>query len=397
MARPDADLSGPVSTVATAAPDKSAFAVDFAAFVVVLGIPDGALGVLWPGMRGTFHRALGDLGYVAVAGTLLYLLGGVVYAWLSGRVPNRVLIVAACAASAITAGAWALAGSWLWLLMAFGGFGIGRGALDAAVNADAAHQIKRLGWLHAGWSVGGAIGPLLVAGLAHVASWRLPVAIVAVAAVAVTAPAGISARVATYDGTSAAARHGSTKMPPMRAGLVLVTFAFYTAAEIGPCAWGYVYLTDHRHLSSTVAAVAVALFWIALTAGRIALGVFGERADARTLLVGSCSLLAGALALLWLAPAEVGLVAMPLAGVGSAAVFPVLVNVTPSVVGVGAADRAIGLSIAAAAIGGPLAVLIEGLIVNGSNAGVLAPAMLVVAVALLAPIAFLVRLLPDPP
>ena len=376
---------------------RTAPAVDFAAFVVVLGIPDGALGVLWPGMRGTFHRALGDLGYVAIAGTLLYLLGGVAYAWLSGRVSNRVLIVAACAASAITAGAWALAGSWTWLLIAFGGFGVGRGALDAAVNADAAHQIKRLGWLHAGWSVGGAIGPLLVAGLAHVASWRLPVAIVAIAAVAVTVPATAAARVVSHAEPTADATTHATVLPMLRTGLVLASFAFYTAAEIGPCAWGYVYLTEHRHLTSTVAAVAVALFWIALTAGRVALGVFGERSDARTLLVSSCALLVAALALLWLAPADAGLVAMPLAGLGSAAVFPVLVNVTPTVVGFGAADRAIGLSIAAAAIGGPLAVLVEGLIVNASGAGVLAPAMLVVAIALLAPIALLVRVLPRSP
>ncbi|HET6908674.1 MAG TPA: MFS transporter, partial [Mycobacteriales bacterium] len=235
---------------------RTAPAVDFAAFVVVLGIPDGALGVLWPGMRGTFHRALGDLGYVAIAGTLLYLLGGVAYAWLSGRVSNRVLIVAACAASAITAGAWALAGSWTWLLIAFGGFGVGRGALDAAVNADAAHQIKRLGWLHAGWSVGGAIGPLLVAGLAHVASWRLPVAIVAIAAVAVTVPATAAARVVSHAEPTADATTHATVLPMLRTGLVLASFAFYTAAEIGPCAWGYVYLTEHRHLTSTVAAVA---------------------------------------------------------------------------------------------------------------------------------------------
>ena len=348
-------------------------------------------------MRGTFHRALGDLGYVAIAGTLLYLLGGVAYAWLAGRVSNRVLIVGACAVSAITAGAWALAGDWAWLLIAFGGFGVGRGALDAAVNADAAHQIKRLGWLHAGWSVGGAIGPLLVAGLAHVASWRLPVAIVAIAAVAVTAPATVSAGAALYDETGADPASPATDLPLLRTGLVLASFAFYTAAEIGPCAWGYVYLTDHRHLTSTVAAVAVALFWIALTAGRVALGVFGERSDPKALLVGSCALLVGALALLWLAPAGAGLIAMPLAGLGSAAVFPVLVNVTPSVVGGGAASRAIGLSIAAAAIGGPVAVLVEGLIVNASGAGVLAPAMLVVAVALLAPILLLVRVLPSSP
>lgn len=372
------------------------FIVEFAAFVVVLGIPDGALGVLWPGMRGTFHRAVGDLGYLAVAGTLLYLLGGLAYAWLSGRASNGVLVAVACGASALTAGAWAIAGNWAALLVAFGGFGVGRGVLDAAVNAESAHQIKRLGWLHAGWSVGGATGPLLVAALAGVASWRLPVAIVALAAVAVTAAAVAPVRGHAYDGVTSQPRR-SAPLPVLRTGLVLGAFACYTAAEIGPCAWGYVYLVDDRHVSTNVAAATVALFWIALTAGRIALGMYGDRVDSMTVLVSSGVVLVVALALLWAAPAGAAWVSMPLAGLSSAAVFPVLVNVTPTVVGRDAADRAIGLAIAAAAIGGPATVLAQGLAANAAGVGVLAPAMLIPAFLLLAPIAALLRMIQRSP
>lgn len=370
------------------------FAVEFTAFVVVLGIPDGALGVLWPGMRGTFHRAIGDLGYVAIAGTVLYLFGGIAYAWLAGRASNGLLIFASCAASAVSAAVWAAAGTWALLLIGFGLFGIGRGALDAAVNADAAHQIKRLGWLHAGWSVGGALGPLLVAGLAGVASWRLPVALIAVATACVSVVAAYTARLSTYDGAPTTHHERPATLPHLRAAVVLIAFATYTAAEIGPIAWGYVYLTDHRGLSNGAAAAAVAVFWIALTAGRVALGAFGQHADARRILVASGVGLVAALALFW-AGAATGLafVAMALGGLASAAVFPVLVNVTPAIVGSAAAERTIGLAIAAAAIGGPAAVLIEGLLANAHGVQVLAPAMFVAALMLAVAIALLVRVL----
>ena len=367
------------------------FVVEFAAFVVILGIPDGALGVLWPAMRLSVHRAVGDLGYLAIAGTILYLLGGLAYAWLAGRASNSALMVAACGTSAVTAAAWAVAGTWALLLLAFGGFGIGRGALDAAVNAGSAHQIKRLGWLHAGWSVGGATGPLLVAALAGVASWRLPVAIVAVAAVVVTTGAIAANRFPSYDEAPAPLTSGSAPLPWRQTAVLLGAFAAYTAAEIGPCAWGYVYLSEDRHVSTLVAATMVALFWVALTAGRIALGLRGESVASATVLNVSCGLLVIALAVLWVAPTAVAWLSLPLAGLSSAPVFPVLVNVTPAVVGRDGAHRAIGLAIAAAAIGGPAAVFAEGLIVNAASVGSLAPTMLALAAMLLIPVAALQR------
>ena len=60
-----------------AAPARAAAAVvglQIALFVV-LGLPDGALGVAWPSMRGGFGRPLGDLGVVLALNTTGYLAG----------------------------------------------------------------------------------------------------------------------------------------------------------------------------------------------------------------------------------------------------------------------------------------------------------------------------------
>lgn len=361
--------------------------VQFAAFVVVLGVPDGALGVLWPAMRHTFGRPVGDLGYVAVAGTLLYLIGGVVFAALASRVRAGRLIVWSCGSSAIAAAAWAVAGAWGLALAAVACFGLGRGVLDAAVNATAADDIRRLGWMHAGWAVGGAAGPALVAGLAATGSWRAAVGVLAagsavVTAVAVLARAGWPpARPPATLAAPALARLRRHGWAPIT--VVLVTFGAYTAAEIGPVAWGYVYLTDHRGLGRGAAAAAVASFWVALTVGRVAVGAVGDRVDAHRVLDASCVLLAGALAVFWTAPTAVAVAALPVAGLASAAVFPILVMLTPSVVGVEAGDEAVGLAIAAAAIGGPLAVLVEGQLANAAGTGVLGAALFVAAVLLL--------------
>jgi fucose permease len=140
----------------------------------------------------------------------------------------------------------------------------------------------------------------------------------------------------------------------------------------------------------------VALFWVFLTAGRIALGMFGERLDSARVLAGSCGLFVLGVGLLWAGPNGVASLAMSLAGVSCAAVFPVLVNVTPAAVGAGAAHRVVGYSIAAAALGGPLAVLGEGLAANRYGVSSLAPAMTLLAILLLVPIAVLLTVLRQP-
>lgn len=357
-------------------------AAQFAAFVVVLGIPDGALGVLWPSLRASFHRPLGDLGFLAVAGTVLYVVGGAAFTRLVGRTGTGRLVWWSCAGATVLTAVWATAGSWGVVLVAVGAFGLARGLLDAAVNAGAVTDVRALGWLHAGWAVGGALGPLLVTALVSGGGWRLPVGVLAAACALVTiacaAPAPRRAR-GPAAGAAAAAGSGGSRAGGRGLAVVLLAFAVYTAAEAGPCAWGYVYLTDDRALGTRPAAFAVAGFWVALTAGRVALGLRGERVDAARALHASAAAFALGLAALWLAPVPVAAAGLTVAGLGSAAMFPLFVALTPQRTGLAAAEHVVGLSVATAAVGGPLAVLAEGQLAGAAGTAVLGPALLTAA------------------
>jgi fucose permease len=161
---------------------------------------------------------------------------------------------------------------------------------------------------------------------------------------------------------------------------VAAVFAAYTAAESGPVAWGYVYLVDERHLHATAAALGMAALWLALVAGRVALGAWGHRVDETRLLARCCALIVAALALLWLAPTAVAVIALPLVGLASAPVFPLLINRTPALVGPAATPRVVGVAVAAAAVGGPVAVLVEGQIADAVGVWAIAPCLVVAAV-----------------
>ncbi len=164
-------------------------------------------------------------------------------------------------------------------------------------------------------------------------------------------------------------------------GMTVVTFAVYTAAEAGPIAWGYTYLILDRRLAHVAAAVAMAGFWAALTLGRFGLAALGERAG-MAILEMSCLLFAAGTGLFWLLPGGFSVIGLPVAGLGSAAVFPLLVALTPIRIGEAATGRAVGASIAAASLGGPVAVALIGLLAAHFGVGVLGACVFGLAVVL---------------
>src|SRR5947209_1472173 len=170
-------------------------------FIVLLGLPDGAVGVLWPSLRTAFHRPIGDLGVLVIVMTALYVAGGIVFARVSHLVTVPAVIRASCVLSVVSTIGWLLAGSWLTVLLAVAVFGLARGVIDSAVNAASAGRIRELGWLHAGWAVGGTVGPLVVVATVSGSQWRGAVAVIAgLSAVVTVAALTISER---HDATPA--------------------------------------------------------------------------------------------------------------------------------------------------------------------------------------------------
>jgi fucose permease len=395
--------------------------VQVGTFVVILGIPDGAVGVLWPSMRAAFHLPLDDLGELTIASAILYFAGGLVAQYVRARFGAAQAVLASCGVALVGLAVWSGA-RWWWLLLAgVAVLGLSRGVIDAVVNAEAALDggVRRLALLHGSWAVGGTLGPLLVAAvLAWAHDWRLAVVVVAVIVVplgllALADRRGARSRVppatvaspsvppAPTNSSTGSGREPSAGMPdptagrsgrerrrPVRArtalGLTVAAFAACTAAESGPIAWGYTYLIYDRHLSRTLAAVAIASFWAALVAGRFALAVVGGRLAGTAILEASCLLMMAGTALLWLLPGSLAVVGLPLAGLGIAAVFPILVALMPARVGEAATGRAVGVSIAGASLAGPVAVAVLGVLATHLGVGVLGACLFAGAVGLYA-------------
>lgn len=327
-------------------------AVALSAFVV-LGIADSGLGVAWPSLREVLGRDLSDLGLLLAALSFGYLLASASFGRLDQALSLGRLMVIGALLLAISAIGLAVLSGWSVAFAAIAIMGMGAGLIDVGMNAHAALEFDRgsINHLHAAYGVGATTGPVLVAtSLALGLEWRGGYAAVALTQIAVA--------------FAIWRRRSSWSTPPRladplsdvgvgigtTAGMLLV-FLVYTGVEVATGQWAFSLLTLGRGMGAGAAGVWVALYWGGLTAGRITFGVVGERVSASRALGFSISVALAGLTILWWDPAGAGVVGLPLAGLGFAAVFPTMVALTPARIGRMRSTRMIGYQLAAANIG----------------------------------------------
>jgi fucose permease len=355
---------------------------------VALGLPDAMLGVAWPSMRATFDQPLAALGQLLLAGTVGYLTGSSASGFLSDRFGTRAVLIGSALAWATAMLAFAAAPAWPLLVLGMVALGIGGGGIDAGLNAFVA--LRRgpgaMNLLHGCYGIGATIGPLvLTAVLAGGRSWRIPYAGLLVLQLALVVAYALTGRAWGGRRRPREAASGPVAIPWALVAAGLALFFVYTGLEVATGQWSYTYLTTARAAPPTAAGVAVSTFWAGLTAGRLGAAVFGRRLAPLALLHASVAVTIVATALFWWSPAPaVGYAGLVLAGVGLAAVFPALVTLTPRRVGEDVAARVVGFQLGAAGAGASLAPAGVGVLLQWGGTALLAPCLLVGAVALAA-------------
>jgi fucose permease len=345
-------------------------AVAFSGFIV-LGLPTGMLGIAWPSIRAALDAPLAGLGVLLAAMTLTQFGSSGLSGAVRERFGTTALLIIPTALAAGGLALFAVADSWPVIIAAAAILGAGLGLLDAAVNMEAALKrgVRFMGALHASWALGATLGPVLIgAVLVATGSWRLGYAVASLAFIALA----IATYLARVDLGRAPEREDApaSSARPRRTIVTGMALLFvYVGIELGAGQWSFTRLTADRALTDEIAGLAVFLYWSALTAGRIALALFGDRIGSTRLFdlsVGGA--LTSAVAFWLLPPPVAALVALPCIGISLSVFVPLLLYLTPSRVGRAAAPRAIGYQVAAGMIGG--AVLPAGIGVVMQSGGV---------------------------
>lgn len=356
----------------------------FLPFLAFFGIalPDGVLGVSWPAMRNDLGVPLGALGIMLPFAVVCSMLSSSATGFVLGRVGiGRLLAVStALAGSALLIQSLAVA---FWVVVAAAClFAFGSGAIDAGLNAHVARRFgaRQITWLHACFGVGAACGPLIVTGTAGLGlSWRWAFGTVAAIQGVLALAFLLTARSWVAAAPPAARPSGGRGLPRSSyAGVTL--FALQNGLESATSLWAYVYLTAARDVPPTTAALLVSGYWLVLLVARIVVGPLADRAGARPVL-GFCfgGLIAGG-GLLFL-PGPAAAAGVLTLAAAAAPVFPLLTLTTRDRVGEAAADRVIGVQVAAGSAGAATMPAVIGLLIDRHGAGVLAQCVLGLALA----------------
>ncbi|WP_425615587.1 sugar MFS transporter [Anatilimnocola sp. NA78] len=346
---------------------------------ISLGLPDAVTGVAWPaanGIRDTFQLSQGMLGWVSVALGCSYFLSSFFAGKLMNALGVGLLLTSSSLLVALAMFGISVSPSFVLILVCIAVWGLGSGAIDAGLNHYAASHFSpmHLNWLHACYSLGATLGPVVMTvGMASTGSWRPGYAIVAGTVLTLTLLFGLSIR-AWNSGTSSSTASG-TPAVSMAATLgrslvwlQIAIFFLYTGLEFMIGNWSKTILTEGRGVSPTSAGFVVAAYYGAIGVGRVVLGTLTNWVGVdRLLRIATLVSVAGAL-LFAIAPGLIGSTAgLVLIGLGLAPIFPCLMSRTPARLGTNYAAHAIGFQVSAATFGGAAITASGGLLAEYVN------------------------------
>jgi fucose permease len=340
-----------------------ALLIAYGAFIL-LGMPDGMLGVAWPSMQETFTVPLEALGALLLPGTIAYMLMSAISGRFIARWGLGVFLVAGTIFRTMGILGYAAVPTWTLLLALNFVNGIGTGAIDTGFNTYVAtnHSAGRLSWLHACFGLGATISPLIMTAILEMGqAWRTGYMLLAVLQAVLIVVVLSAFRFWRLNAPTNGDGEPEVPVASARATLshpailiAILTFFVYVGVEVTGGNWTYTLFTEGRGIPTATAGTWISVYWGSLTVGRILSGLVIDRlGPVRILRLSMIGAVFGsALVAVNVAGAPlISFLGLALTGFSLAAIFPTLIAITPARFGAEHAANAIGFQIGAAGLG----------------------------------------------
>ena len=337
-------------------------AIIYLAFIS-LGLPDSLLGSGWPVMYKEIDASISYAGII----TMIIAGGTIVASLLSDRLIRKMGTGLVTAASVfLTAAAlfgFSISNSFLMLCIFALPYGLGAGAIDAALNNYVAlnYSSKHMSWLHCFWGVGASISPYIMSfALSQNMGWRSGYRIVSIIQIVLTFVMFMALPLWKNNQTTEVEEVAKNapitikeKMKIRGIKEVMVAFCAYSAFEAMCCLWISTYLVECRSIESESAAAFASLFYLGITIGRFIIGFFADKLGDKILIrLGIGVILVGMLFVILPFNSYVpALIGFAIIGFGAAPVYPAFIHATPENFGRENSQAIIGMLMTSAYIG----------------------------------------------
>ena len=351
---------------------------------VSLGLPDSLLGSAWPIMREELGAPLSAAGVIT-----MIIAGGTIISSLFSDKLTRRLGTGLVTAISVGLTAFALLGFsfagefWILCVLAVP-YGLGAGAVDAALNNYAAlnYSSRQMSWLHAFWGVGVTVSPAIMSYcLTRQLGWQIGYRSVSIIQILLTAvlfasvplwKKRIEERCESGEGSDSAKSISIKDAFKINgAPLILIAFFGYCALETTCGLWATSYLVDFRGIDAETAAKFASLFYIGITVGRIFNGFITDKmGDRKMIRMGIIILSAGIiLVALPVSLNAVSLIGLVVIGLGAAPIYPCIIHSTPDNFGKENSGALVGIQMASAYLGSTFMPPVFGLVAEYISIG----------------------------
>lgn len=342
---------------------------------ISLGLPDSLLGSAWPVIHQELQVPLSYAGAV----TMIISFGTICSSLMSERLTKKlgVNIVTVCSVllTAIALYGFSTASAF-WMLCLWGiPYGLGAGAIDAALNNYVAlhYNSRHMSWLHCFWGVGTIISPYIMSYALTTSVWQNGYRMVSFLQMGITVILIVTLPVWKVNRKANEQKAEQAAVIGIRGALkikgvpqLLLGFFSYCSLESTLLLWSSSYLVGAKGVTTQKAAAFASLFCIGITAGRFLSGLVTEKlGDYNLIRIGTGILLLGCIAMILPLKTDVaalgGLVVM---GLGCAPVYPSIIHATPDNFGAQNSQAIIGIQMASAYVGSTFMPPVFGLIAN---------------------------------
>lgn len=357
---------------------------------ISLGLPDSLLGSAWPLM----HLEMGvPISYMGII-TMLISGGTIVSSLMSDRLTRKfgtkILTVASVFLTVIALFGFSFANNFSMLIVFAIPYGIGAGAIDAALNNYVAlhYKAKHMSWLHCFWGVGTIVSPFVMGYALTSSTWNNGYRIVGFMqlVIGIILLLTLSVWKVNEDVVSTTSEDvGLFKALRIKGvPFLLLGFLAYCAAETTTMQWASTYFVEVKGISIERAASFASLFYIGITAGRFISGFITDKlGDRKMILLGSSVLIVGILTLAIPSSSyKLAFASFIIIGLGCAPIYPCIIHSTPYNFGAKNSGAIIGIQMASAYLGATFMPPIFGVLGNASTFAIM-PLYLLVFVLLM--------------
>lgn len=358
---------------------------------ISLGLPDSLLGAGWPTMYGELGVPVSYMGIVSMVISGGTIVSSLMSDRLTRKFGARVVTVVSVFLTAGALFGFSLSDRF-WMLILFSvPYGLGAGAIDAALNNYIAlhYSARHMSWLHCFWGVGAIVSPFIMSYALTSSTWNDGCRIVGyiqlgiAALLLVTLPVWkINSKKTDAVEQKSIGLLGALKIKGVP--FILIGFFAYCAAEATAMQWASTYFVEVKHISEAQAAQFASLFYIGITAGRFLSGfVSAKIGDRRMIIIGASVLTLGIILLVIPVTAtELSLAGFVIIGLGCAPIYPSIIHSTPANFGAENSGAIIGIQMACAYVGSTFMPPLFGLIGSATDFAIL-PLYLIVFVVLM--------------